>query len=212
MVTALLLSLVLSISGSMTTYSAPDEPVVVYAEPIISSAELQLALRDLWTGHIFWLRSYVVASHYEDAAAADAADAKTVENARAIADAIVPFYGPEAGNKLFGLLAGHYRAVKDYMKARFAGGKGEAATKNLTANAAEIAAFLSGANPHLPRETVLTLLLAHGGHHIQQINVIEKGDFSSEAASWDAMLAHMHQISDALAGALARQFPDKVEG
>ena len=180
----------------------------------LTRSELQLALRDLWTGHIFWVRSVVLASHYDDAGAAEASEAKAVENARAIADAVIPFYGEEAADQLFELLAGHYGAVKEYMQASFDGnasGK-EAATQQLVANAEEIADFLDAANPHLPKNAVLPLLSAHGGHHIQQIDAVRQGAFADEAEVWDAMLGHVYTIADAMADAFAQQFPDQVSG
>ena len=50
---------------------------------------------------------------------------------------------------MFGLLAGRYGAVKQYLEATAAGSKAKqgAAVKDLTGNATEIAKFLSGANP-----------------------------------------------------------------
>ena len=212
MLKSMLLTLVLlvgiapAIASPITVH--PDDAVV------ISESELQLALRDLWTGHIFWVRSVVLASHYDDDAAAEAAEAKAVENARALADAITPFYGQDAADKLFGLLAGHYGAIKEYMQAGFSENKSgkDAASKKLVANAEEIAIFLDGANPHLPKDAVLPLLMAHGGHHIQQIDAVHQGDFSKEAEVWDAMLGHIYAISDAMAGAFAKQFPEKVIG
>lgn len=206
------LILTLLVSGTTIRLTNPVNGSV--PEGTLTKAELQLTLRDLWTGHVFWVRSVVLASHYDDAAGAGAAEAKVVENARAIADAVIPFYGREAADRLFGLLAGHYEAVKDYMEAGYAERErdAEAAAKTLAANAEEIAAFLAGANPYLPREDVLPLLLTHGGHHMQQIEAIHRRDFSGEAVIWEAMQGHIYGIADALAGALARQFPDQVTG
>lgn len=203
---AMLVSIAPAIASPITAY--PDEA------PAISESELQLALRDLWTGHIFWVRSVVFASYYDDGAGAEVAEAKAVENARALADAITPFYGKEAADKLFGLLAGHYGAIKEYMQAGFSENKPgkDAASKKLVANAEEIAVFLDGANPHLPKDAVLPLLMAHGGHHMQQVDAVHQRDFSKEAEVWDAMLGHIYAISDAMAGAFAKQFPDKVTG
>jgi hypothetical protein len=81
---------------------------------------------------------------------------------------------------------------------------------DLTANAGEIAKFLAGANPNLPEDTVRGLLLAHGAHHSQQIQQIMADDTAGEATSWAAMQQHMDSIADALAGAIAKQFPDKA--
>jgi hypothetical protein len=175
------------------------------------TVELQLALRDLWVGHIFWVRNVVLATKYNDADAAKVAEDKVVENAKAIGDAIASIYGKEAGDKLFGLLAGHYGAVKDYMTAAFAGNadaKG-AAVEKLKKNAEEIATFLSSANPNWPKQTLVGLLMAHGAHHIAQIDQVNIKDFSAEAKTSDDMKKHIYVIADALAGGIVKQFPKK---
>ena len=83
------------------------------------------------------------------------------------------------------------------------------ATEHLTANAEEIAVFLSGANPNLPKDTLQELLLAHGGHHLQQIQEVQAGQFEKEVVTWSAMKGHIYVIADALTDALAKQFPEK---
>jgi len=51
------------------------------------------------------------------------------------------------------------------------------------------------------------LLLAHGGHHVQQIQQVQSKQYAQEAQTWEAMKRHMYVIADALAGAIAKQFP-----
>ncbi len=174
-------------------------------------AETAAAQRDLWVGHIFWVRNVIADTLAGNKKAAAAAEKEVVANARAIAASIEPFYGKAASEKLFGLLAGHYGAVKAYLEATAAGSqaKQDAALKNLTGNATEIASFLSGANPNLPFDTLNGLLLAHGGHHIQEIQQIKSKQYAQEAQTWEAMKKHMYVIADALAGAIAKQFPAK---
>jgi hypothetical protein len=169
----------------------------------------QAALRDLWIGHVFWVRNVVVAELAGDASAQEVAEKKVVENAQSIAASIEPFYGAEAKEGLFTLLAGHYGAVKDYLDASVAedGVKQTEAASTLIGNAGEIASFLSSANPYLPKDTVDGLLQAHGGHHIAQIQQLLAKDYAGEAQTWADMSQHMYVISDALAGALAKQFP-----
>ena len=171
--------------------------------------ETGAALRDLWVGHVFWVRNVVVATFAGNQPAAAAAEQEVVANAKQIAAAIEPYYGKEASEKLFGLLAGHYGAVKQYLEATAAGSKGkqDAAYKSLSGNATEIAQFLSGANPNLPFDTLNGLLLAHGGHHVQQIQQVQSKQYAQEAQTWEAMKRHMYVIADALAGAIAKQFP-----
>ena len=213
MFTPILITLAFLLGGTDMPVSAAQADEVS-THTLVSEGDLQLALRDLWNGHVFWVRSYVIASHYEDEKGATAAEAQVVENARALADAITPFYGQAAADQLFQLLAGHYGAIKAYMVSSYQEDEqGQAAaTKELTTNAEQIADFLDGANPHLPKEVVLPLLMAHGGHHVQQINAIQGKDFDAEATVWEAMLGHIYAISDAMAGALAKQFPEKVGG
>jgi hypothetical protein len=125
---------------------------------------------------------------------------------------VAGFYGAPAGEKMLTLLAGHWGAVKALTDARHDKDDAAYATamKNLTANAGEIAKFLAGANPNLPEDAVRGLLMTHGGHHAAQIDQIDKGDTAGEASTWKAMQAHMEVIADALADAIARQFPDKA--
>src|SRR5690606_2543197 len=131
-------------------------------------------------------------------------------NARKIANVIQPFYGKAASDKLFELLAGHYGAISNYMKATLPKPKAKnqkTATDKLTSNAVEIATFLSGANPNLPKDTLVGLLAAHGGHHVTQIQQVQSKNFTGEAKTWEAMKSHMYAISDALVNAIAKQFP-----
>lgn len=192
---------------------ATPAPKAAAAAPSLKAVELRIALRDLWDGHIFWVRNVVIATHYHDAKAAKVAEDQVVQNAKNIGDAIAGFYGKEAGDKLFKLLAGHYGAVKDYMNASFKGDKKAeaAASDKATKNAEEIAAFLSAANPYLPKDTLFSLLTAHYGHHVTQINSTAAKDFAAEAQNWEIMLKHINGVADALAGALAKQFPEKVK-
>src|SRR5690554_5553841 len=69
------------------------------------AVETRLALRDLWSEHIVWVRNYVLGTHVKDQAMAQAAETEIVANANGIADAIEPFYGQEARDALFELLA-----------------------------------------------------------------------------------------------------------
>ena len=171
----------------------------------------QVALRDLWLGHIFWVRNVVEARLANNAAAVKTAEQQVVDNAKAIAGAIEPYYGKPASEKLFGLLAGHWGAIRAYLDATQAGDKSaqDAAFDKLVGNASEISTFLGGANPHLPVETLRGLLTAHGAHHVDQIQQLKAGEYDQKARTWAAMKDHIYVIADALANGIAKQFPDK---
>lgn len=191
--------------------SAQDAPTQEQAAITATYAATQDALRDLWIGHVFWVRAVVDARFDGNEDAAKAAEQQVVANAQAIAGAIEPFYGEAASKQLFELLAGHWGAISNYLDATLAESKAEqdAAFQQLVDNANAIAEFLGGANPYWPVDTVSGLLMAHGSHHAQQIQQFATGDFEQEAKTWTMMKDHMYVIADALTGGLAQQFPDK---
>lgn len=173
---------------------------------------LKLALRDLYAGHIFWVRNVVFATLLGNNDWLKTSEEMAKSNARALGDAVSPFYGREAADQLFNLFAGHYGAVRAYLMAvkENKAKEKEKAVQDLLKNAEEIATFLSSANPNLPKDAVLSLLKTHGSHHIAQIDDIKAKNFAHEAEVWKAMLNHIYTIADAIADALAKQFPDKI--
>lgn len=192
---------------------APVEATPPAAEAaVVPAPKLQAALRDLWHGHIVHARDYAIAMHAGKSADAKTAADAVVANAKQISDAVAGFYGKAGGDQMMTLLGGHWGAVKAMTDARVKGDEAGAnkAINDLNANAAAIAKFLAGANPNLPEDTVLGLMLAHGAHHVAQVKLLLANDTAGEAAEWTAMQAHMDMIADALAGAIAKQFPDKA--
>lgn len=199
------------ISAATPVYAQNDHHETQAAPASLKVAQTDAALRDLWLGHAFWVRNVVVATFAGNKAATAAAENEVVANAKKIAASIEPFYGKAASDKLFSMLAGHYGAVKQHLDAIVAGNqkKEDAAMNSLTGNVEEIAVFLSSANPNLPHDAVQGLLLAHVGHHKQQIQQLRDKQYQQEAETWEAMKGHMFVIADTLAGALAAQFPAK---
>lgn len=195
-----------------TTPAALAATTATQAEAAPAAPQLQAALRGLWHGHVVATRNYALAVKADDAAAADLAANAVVDNAKALSDAVAGFYGAAAGEEMLRLLGGHWGGVKALTDANLQGDTAgaSAAMDDLVANAGEIATFLAGANPNLPVDAVNGLLLAHAAHHDAQTREIMAGNMEAEAQTWVAMQAHMDVIADALAGAIAKQFPDKV--
>ncbi|QNP41700.1 hypothetical protein [Lysobacter solisilvae (ex Woo and Kim 2020)] len=178
----------------------------------VSAPKLQATLRTLWHGHVEKTREYAFAVKAGDARRSEAAANAVVANAKQLSAAVAGFYGKPAGERMLALLAGHWGAVKAMTDAERAGNRNgvNAAMATLTQNAGEIAVFLSGANPYLPQDAVRGLLIAHGAHHAAQISEVMRGDRVGEAKTWAAMQQHMDTIADAMAGALAKQFPKQA--
>ncbi len=204
-------SLALAVSPALAQQLASHAPTQVAAAGP-AAPHLQATLRQLWLGHVTHTRDYAFAVKAADAKAAKHAAQAVVDNARQLSDAVAGFYGKAAGEKMMALLGGHWGAVKALTDAgqRHDETASAKAMTTLMGNAGEIAAFLAGANPNLPEDTVHGLLVAHGGHHQAQIEQVMNNDLQGEARTWTQMRAHMDTIADALAGAIAKQFPDKV--
>ena len=177
-----------------------------------SAPKLDAAMRSLWHGHVVATRDYALAVHAHDSAKAKAAADAVGANAKQIADAVGGFYGKPAGARMLDLLAGHWGGVKALTDARAANDQAaeRKAMADLQSNVTAIAKFLAGANPNLPENAVQGLLATHVAHHSTQIEQIMSGDMKGEQATWQMMQAHMDVISDALAAAIAKQFPAKA--
>jgi hypothetical protein len=204
---------IVPLSGAAIAHDKHLTKVSSVAEKTRNQKTIQTAesLRELWLGHIFWVRNVSIAAIDRNDLAAKVAEQQAVANAKAIAASIEPFYGAPAKESFFKLLAGHYGAVKAYLVATVAGepvAQGRA-TQTITSNAEEIAIFLSKANPYLPKDAVNALLLAHGSHHIQQIQQLKDRQYEAEAQTWEEMKNHVYQIANATADALAKQFAKK---
>ncbi len=173
-----------------------------------SETDLQLAMRSLWVDHIFWVRNVVLMTKLGATGAAKVAEEQAVDNARQIADSVVPYYGKAAADKLLTLLAGHYAAIKEYMQATFASDSAgqTRAMQAGYANADQLASFLSSANPNWPRQALDDALRAHVAQHIAQIIDVNTGQYAAGAQVWEAEKSHIYAIADTLAMGIARQF------
>ena len=187
------------------------EPRVVGDTNPARVEEMKQTLRDLWVGHIFWVRHVVSNIATNDPEERDAAEKEVVTNTKQIAHTMTPFYGEAASEKFYRLLNGNIGAVREYSEATVAENKQQqdAALAHLASNADEIADFLSHLNPYLQKDTVRSLVATHGAHHVLQINQYKTKDYAPLGATWPMMRQHIYVIADTLTTALAKQFPSK---
>jgi len=174
-------------------------------------AEMQQTHRDLWLEHIILVQHVVLYNATNNPAERDAAEKDVVANAQQIAIMVTPFYGEATSEKFFALLVNHVAALKEYSEATVAGNKPrqDAALARLASDADDIAVLLNGANPCIPTNTIRDLIAVHGAHHVLQINLYKKKDYTRLVATWPMMREHVYVIADTLTEALAKQFPDK---
>ena len=141
----ILTGFVLACPGSAAASVAADRAAVL---------ETKMALRDLWVEHVFWIRSYMLATHAHDTAQSKSRRTGSCVQRQSTRRHDHAVLWPEPPPMdLFKLLAGHWGAVRDYNTATLAKSKSaqDKAVADITSNAREIAKFLSGANPESAR-------------------------------------------------------------
>src|SRR5438445_6077135 len=126
------------------------------AEPV------RLALRKLWSDHVFWTREYIIAA-VAGTPDAEAAATRLLKNQDDIGAAVVPYYGDGAGKQLTELLKQHIMIAVDLIEDAKRNDQSKFAQddQRWTDNGRQIARFLAGANPHWPEKDVFDLLALH---------------------------------------------------
>jgi hypothetical protein len=177
----------------------------------MAQSDLRVALNKLLAEHATLAASATGAAlrgrKIEFGAAAEALDM----NSQDLAKAIGSVYGQEAGDAFLPLWRKHIGFFVDYTMAKAAGSKKkqDKAVNDLLQYAEDFGAFLSSANPNLPKDAVAELVKTH---------IVSLKDVVDAQAAKNSKLAyqkireashHMQMIADPLAAAIAKQFPEK---
>jgi hypothetical protein len=169
------------------------------------------AMDKLWTDHVTWTRLVIV----DFAAGAPSLKpdlARLLRNQVDIGNAIKPFYGAAAGAQLTRLLHTHIMEAVPVLSAAKAGDKAKLATalKNWYANAHQIAAFLSKANPtSWPLSATTEMMNTHLRLTTNEAAAQLKGQWRGSIAAYDQVRAEILMMADTLADGLVAQFPAK---
>ena len=175
------------------------------------SEQLRDAMRTLWDDHVVWTRLFIV-STLGDLPDAQATTERLLQNQVDIGNAIKPYYGEAAGTKLTGLLREHILIAADIVKGAKAGDtvKVDAAKAKWTANADEIAAFLSGANAkNWPAAEMKTMMHDHLAATTTELEMRLKKDWKGDIAAFDRVEEQIMRMADMLSEGIIKQFPDK---
>jgi hypothetical protein len=142
---------------------------------------------------------------------ADAAAARLLKNQDDIGQAIVPYYGADAGTKLTDLLKQHILIAVELIADAKGGDDSKFAKDDArwTENARLIAEFLAGANPHWPKKDVLDLLALHLQLTKGEVVARLKKDWNAAIKAFDDIFTEIMVLADALYDGLVAQFPDR---
>ncbi|MER8574618.1 acetylglutamate kinase [Mesorhizobium sp. M1338] len=139
---------------------------------------------------------------------------RLLRNQDDIGDAVKPYYGDAAGQKLAMLLKDHIKIATDVVKAAKSGSKNKlaAAQKKWTGNADDIAIFLSKANSNWSEQDLKEMLHKHLELTTGEVVGRLKKDWAADIKSYDEGHVHMLKFADMLTDGIAKQFPDKFNG
>jgi hypothetical protein len=169
------------------------------------------AMRKLWEDHITWTRLFIV-SFAADLPDLQPTTARLLRNQVDIGNAIRPFYGDAAGDRLTELLTEHITTAAELLAAAKAGDDPAFAEAHDAwyRNARAIARFLAAANPRFwPFEEMRSMMrehldstLAEAGHHLA-------GRYGADIAAYDRVHRQILEMADMLSDGIIRQFPNR---
>jgi hypothetical protein len=173
----------------------------------------QEAMRKLWEDHIVWTRQFIV-SAVADSPDKAAATERLLQNQVDIGNAVKPFYGDAAGDKLAALLKDHIIIAAEVVTAAKANDTAKLAdaSKRWGANADEIATFLSGANPKAwPPAEMKKMMHEHLDLTTSEAVARLHGDWAADIAAFDKVHMQILHMADMLSAGIINQFPAKFE-
>ena len=206
LLSALSLSLILSFALQTSAHAA-------IANESPREAALHDAMRKLWEDHITWTRIFII-SAAGDLGDKTAATDRLLQNQVDIGNAIKPYYGDAAGNKLTALLKEHITTAADVVAAAKAGDQAKLADANKRwfANADQIADFLAGANPkNWPQAEMRSMMHEHLNLTTKEAVARLHGDWAGDIAAYDAVHTQILTMADGLTMGIVKQFPDKFK-
>ena len=174
---------------------------------------LQDAMRKLWEDHITWTRIFII-SAAGDLPDKTAATDRLLQNQVDIGNAIKPYYGDAAGNKLTALLKEHITTAAEVVAAAKANDQAKLADANKRwfANADQIADFLSAANPkNWPQAEMRSMMRDHLDLTTKEAVARLHGDWAGDVKAYDDVHNQILRMADGLTMGIVKQFPDKFK-
>lgn len=202
-------ALTVLLAGCASTYNN-QQPMTSATMSMDGHAQLATAMRKLWSDHVVYTRNYIIAA-VAGTPDAQAVAARLLKNQEDIGNAIVPYYGAAAGQKLTDLLKQHILIAVDVVSAAKANDQAKLkdADARWHANAADLATFLSGANPNWPRQAVLDMLNQHLSLTTREaVDRLQK-NWTDDVTNFDAIYSQAMMMADTLTNGIVAQFPNK---
>lgn len=203
---------VLAISGTHEGHAATSH---THGHAVPTQTSKQLAFHDgmraLWEAHGAWTHMAIV-SFAGNLPNLTATEQTLLKNQVDIGNAIKPYYGAAAGNKLTKLLKAHINGAVALLVAAKSGDPAELAHAKTEwyANGNQIADFLHTANPHnWSKSAMRSMMKTHLDQVFQQAGDELGGHYAASARDYGPYIDHILDMADGLSAGIIKQFPQR---
>jgi hypothetical protein len=179
--------------------------------PSTKASAFHDTMRTLWQDHGTWTRLAIV-SFADNSPDLQATQDRLLANQTEIGNAVKPYYGADAGDKLTALLQQHIQTAVGVLKAAKTGNPAEVeqAKAAFYANGNQIADFLHAANPgNWPLEAVQTMMRTHLDQVVQMGSDELTGHYAESVGVWNPYRDHIMAMADTLSNGIIKQFPGR---
>lgn len=166
-------------------------------------------MRALWQAHGTWTERAIV-DFVGGLPDTNLVVARLLQNQVDIGNAVKPYYGPKAGNKLTALLKDHINDAVNVLAAAKSGNTAQLvkAKAAFYANGNQVAAFLHSANPaHWPLPAMRQMMRTH----LDQVLVLAvdqlEGHYQSAIQEYNVYIGHILDMAEMLSNGITQQFP-----
>jgi hypothetical protein len=168
-------------------------------------------MRALWEAHGAWTHMVIV-SFVGSLPNLAAEEQVLLQNQVDIGNAVKPYYGRAAGNKLTALLKEHILGAVSVLVAAKSGDPNKLAQAEAAwfANGRQIADFLHAADPRfLSNGAARQMMRIHLNQVIQQGVDELKGNYLADARAFAPYIRHILEMADMISGGIIKQFPSR---
>jgi hypothetical protein len=205
-----LITLIVLITIAFSPNSASAQNQKLY--PVVSAITFKTTMRKLWEEHIFWTRN-VIFCLVDDLPGNVQAVKRQLQNQIDLGNAIKPYYGDAAGDKLTELLYTHVNTTTDIIKAAITRDTSviNDVNKKWFANAEDIVQYLHKLNPDWAIGDLRKML-----HNQMQLTAESAGErlkknYDADVVAFDKVHEGVLIMSDTLADGMIIQFPKKFK-
>jgi hypothetical protein len=169
------------------------------------------AMRKLWEDHVTWTRLAIV-SFAHSLPDLSATETRLLRNQTDIGNAVKPYYGRAAGNRLTALLKDHILGAVALLEAAKAGDQALITQRSdeWYANGKQIADFLHKANPrHWPRRDLREMMKTHLDQTLEEATHRLQGNYAADIRDYERIHRHILEMADTLSAGIIAQFPGR---